>query len=39
MSSAVTSVPYLDLTTEFSQLQEEWLEAIRATGQSGAFIL
>jgi dTDP-4-amino-4,6-dideoxygalactose transaminase len=39
MSSSVTSVPYLDLTTEFVELQDEWLEAIRATGQSGAFIL
>jgi dTDP-4-amino-4,6-dideoxygalactose transaminase len=39
MSSPVTSVPYLDLSTEFAELQDEWLDAIRATGQSGAFIL
>jgi dTDP-4-amino-4,6-dideoxygalactose transaminase len=39
MSSVVKSVPFLDLTTEFAELQDEWLDAIRATGQSGAFIL
>ena len=39
MSSPVTAVPYLDLSTEFAELQDEWLDAIRATGQSGAFIL
>ncbi len=37
--STVKSVPFLDLTTEFAELQDEWLDAIRATGQSGAFIL
>lgn len=32
-------VPFLDLTGQFEQLQEEWLDAIRNTGRSGAFVL
>jgi dTDP-4-amino-4,6-dideoxygalactose transaminase len=39
MSDVVESVPFLDLTREFEDLSEEWLESIRATGRSGAFIL
>lgn len=39
MSSVITSVPYLDLTTEFAELENEWLESIRVTGSSGAFIM
>lgn len=39
MSSVITSVPYLDLTTEFAELETEWLDSIRATGKSGAFIM
>lgn len=39
MCSEVKSVPFLDLTQEFAALQDEWLDAIRTTGQSGAFVL
>ncbi|MFV1998258.1 MAG: DegT/DnrJ/EryC1/StrS family aminotransferase [Acidiferrobacterales bacterium] len=39
MSSVIESVPFLDLTTEFSELEDGWIEAIRETGQSGAFIM
>lgn len=37
--SAVTSVPYLDLTAEFNELEAEWFELIRETGARGSFIL
>lgn len=37
--SEVKAVPFLDLTTSFKALEAEWLDAIRATGLSGAFIL
>ena len=32
-------VPYLELTTEFAQLRDEWFAAIDATGSKAAFIL
>jgi dTDP-4-amino-4,6-dideoxygalactose transaminase len=35
----VTSVPFLDLTTQFKRLEAEWLAAISATGAAGSFIL
>jgi dTDP-4-amino-4,6-dideoxygalactose transaminase len=37
--SDVKAVPFLDLSTPYKALEAEWLDAIRATGQSGAFIL
>lgn len=37
MSSA--PIPFLDLTAQFRSLEAEWLEAIRATGSKGSFIL
>ena len=33
------SVPYLDLSQEFSELKDDWLSSIETTGQTGAFIL
>lgn len=39
MSDVIESVPFLDLTREFSELSPEWIDSIRATGQSGAFVL
>lgn len=39
MPEAVTPVPFLDLTAQFKELESEWLEAIRATGAKGSFIL
>ncbi len=39
MSSMISSVPFLDLTTEFADLESEWLESIRTTGNRGSFIL
>lgn len=39
MSSVIKSVPFLDLTTEFSELEDEWIETIRGTGKSGAFVM
>ncbi len=39
MFSVIKSVPFLDLTTEFSELEDEWIETIRGTGKSGAFIM
>jgi len=39
MSSVIKPVPFLDLTTEFSELEDEWIETIRETGNSGAFIM
>lgn len=35
----VNKVPFLDLNPEFQALEAEWLAAVRACGQSGAFIL
>ncbi len=35
----VKPVPFLDLSSEYQALEAEWLEAVRATGRSGAFIL
>lgn len=32
-------VPFLDLTQQFKDLKEEWLEAVEAIGAGGAFIL
>ncbi|HKQ29710.1 MAG TPA: DegT/DnrJ/EryC1/StrS family aminotransferase [Burkholderiales bacterium] len=37
--SEVKAVPFLDLSTPYKALEAEWLDAIRAAGQSGAFIL
>jgi dTDP-4-amino-4,6-dideoxygalactose transaminase len=37
--SAVTAVPFLDLSHQFKALEKEWLEAIRASGAKGSFIL
>lgn len=39
MSSEINSVPYLNLTTEFAELETEWLESIRAIGKTGAFVM
>ncbi len=39
MPEAVIPVPFLDLTAQFKELESEWLEAIRATGAKGSFIL
>src|SRR5229473_837303 len=39
MPAVINAVPFLDLTHEFKELQAEWFEAIRACGESGAFIL
>jgi dTDP-4-amino-4,6-dideoxygalactose transaminase len=32
-------VPFLDLTTQYKQLETEWLAAIRETGNRGSFVL
>ena len=32
-------VPFLDLTTQYKQLEAEWLVAIRETGNRGSFVL
>lgn len=37
--SAVTAVPFLDLSHQFKALEKEWLAAIRASGERGSFIL
>ena len=37
--SAVTAVPFLDLSTAFKSLEAEWLETIRVSGAKGSFIL
>ncbi len=37
--SDVKAVPFLDLSSQFKELEAEWLESVRATGVSGAFIL
>ena len=37
--SAVTAVPFLDLSKQFKSLEGEWLETIRASGAKGSFIL
>ena len=39
MSAAVKPVPFLDLSTQYKGLEAEWLDAIRATGSRGSFIL
>lgn len=39
MPSVISSVPFLDLTTEFAELESEWLESIRTTGNRGTFIM
>jgi dTDP-4-amino-4,6-dideoxygalactose transaminase len=39
MSQTVKPVPFLDLATPYRALEAEWLEAIRATGNRGSFIL
>ncbi len=37
--TAVTAVPFLDLSGQFKGLEAEWLEMIRASGAKGSFIL
>ena len=37
--SAVTAVPFLDLSKQFKSLEAEWLDTIRASGAKGSFIL
>jgi dTDP-4-amino-4,6-dideoxygalactose transaminase len=37
--SDVKSVPFLDLSAQFSELEAEWLAAIRASGARGSFVL
>ncbi|MEK7816271.1 MAG: DegT/DnrJ/EryC1/StrS family aminotransferase [Pseudomonadota bacterium] len=32
-------IPFLDLTTQYKQLEAEWLAAIRETGNRGSFVL
>ncbi len=39
MSGVSKRVPFLDLSAEFRGLEAEWMEAIRASGQTGSFIL
>lgn len=39
MSSSIEPVPFLDLTAEFRELEQEWLAKIRETGRRGSFIL
>lgn len=39
MPENVTPVPFLDLTAQFRELESEWLEAVRAAGSRGSFIL
>ncbi len=39
MSDVIESVPFLNLTGEFERLADEWLQSVRETGRSGAFIL
>ncbi len=35
----VTPVPFLDLASQFRELEAEWLDTIRASGAKGSFIL
>lgn len=35
----VSAVPFLDLSNQFRELETEWLDAIRATGARGSFVL
>jgi len=37
--SDVNAVPFLDLSSQYQELEAEWLETVRAAGASGAFIL
>jgi dTDP-4-amino-4,6-dideoxygalactose transaminase len=37
--TAVTAVPFLDLSAQFKDLEAEWLEMIRVSGAKGSFIL
>lgn len=37
--SDVKAVPFLDLSTQYKELEAEWLESVRAAGMSGAFVL
>jgi len=37
--TAVTAVPFLDLSAQFRELETEWLEMIRTSGARGSFIL
>ncbi len=39
MSGVSKRVPFLDLSAEFRGLEAEWLATIRASGQTGSFIL
>lgn len=39
MSSVAKPVPFLDLSAQYQALEAEWLDAIRATGARGSFIL
>lgn len=37
--SDVKAVPFLDLSSQYKELESEWIESIRHTGRTGAFIL
>jgi len=37
--TAVTAVPFLDLSAQFKDLEAEWLEMIHVSGAKGSFIL
>jgi len=39
MHAVTKPVPFLDLSVQYKQLEAEWLDAIRATGIKGSFIL
>jgi dTDP-4-amino-4,6-dideoxygalactose transaminase len=39
MHAVVKPVPFIDLSIQYKNLETEWLEAIRATGSKGSFIL
>lgn len=39
MCAEITAVPFLDLTREYQELEQEWLAAIAATGAKGSFVL
>ena len=39
MHAGVKPVPFIDLSIQYKHVEVEWLEAIRATGSKGSFIL
>lgn len=39
MSAAINSVPFLDLSKQYQELEAEWLTAVHTIGSSGTFIL